>query len=407
MKISILTICPESFDSFAKTSVIGKANKRSNFSLEIIDMRSYAEGSFRKIDDSPYGGGRGMVLRVDTASRAIAATRTENSHVVLLSPKGRPYDQKKAHELAKKEHVVLVCGHFEGTDARIENYVDEMISIGDYILTGGEIAAMAVCDSVVRLLPEALREGSAEDESFENGILEYPQYTHPEEFDGNTVPEVLLSGNAKEIRRFRTIQAIVDTIRNRPDLFEKLPQSENIGCSDARILAFDDMILKIQNDGPEAEREQEALLWLQEKLPVPKVLACEHKDGKSYILMDKVKGRMLCDPRILENRNRLTKTAAAALKMLREVDISDCPFAGEGERKNDAVLCHGDFCLPNIFADNKGITGFIDLGNCHIGRRQEDPDMCIWSLEANLTGEFSDNKDREPLDREGFLKLLQ
>ena len=407
MKISILTICPESFDSFAKTSVIGKANRRSNLSLEIVDMRSYAEGSFRKIDDSPYGGGRGMVLRVDTASRAIAATRAENSHVVLLSPKGRPYDQKKAHELAKKDHVVLVCGHFEGTDARIENYVDEMISIGDYILTGGEIAAMAVCDSVVRLLPEALREGSAEDESFENGILEYPQYTHPEEFDGNKVPEVLLSGNAKEIRRFRTIQAIVDTIRNRPDLFEKLPQSENIGCSDARILALDDMILKIQKDGPEAEREQEALSWLQGKLPVPKVLACEHKDGKSYILMDKVKGRMLCDPRILENRNRLTKTAAAALKMFREVDISDCPFAGEGERKNDAVLCHGDFCLPNIFADNKGITGFIDLGNCHIGSRQEDPDMCIWSLEANLTGEFSDNKDREPLDREGFLKLLQ
>lgn len=407
MKISILTICPESFDSFTKTSVIGKANRRSNLSLEIVDMRSYADGSFRKIDDSPYGGGRGMVLRVDTASRAIAATRAENSHVVLLSPKGRPYDQKKAHELAQKEHVVLVCGHFEGTDARIENYVDEMISIGDYILTGGEIAAMAVCDSVVRLLPEALREGSAEDESFENGILEYPQYTHPEEFDGNKVPEVLLSGNAKEIRRFRTIQAIVDTIRNRPDLFEKLPQSENIGCSDARILAFDDMILKIQNDGPEAEREQEALSWLQGKLPVPKVLACEHKDGKSYILMDKVKGRMLCDPRILENRNRLTKTAAAALKMFREVDISDCPFADEGERKNDAVLCHGDFCLPNIFADNKGITGFIDLGNCHIGSRQEDPDMCIWSLEANLTGEFSDNKDREPLDREGFLKLLQ
>ena len=407
MKISILTICPESFDSFTKTSVIGKANRRSNFSLDIVDMRSYAEGSFRKTDDSPYGGGRGMVLRVDTASRAIAATRTENSHVVLLSPKGRPYDQKKAHELAQKEHVVLVCGHFEGTDARIENYADEMISIGDYILTGGEIAAMAVCDSVVRLLPEALREGSAEDESFENGILEYPQYTHPEEFDGNKVPEVLLSGNAKEIKRFRTIQAIVDTIRNRPDLFEKLSQSENIGCSDARILALDDMILKIQKDGPEAEREQEALSWLQGKLPVPKVLACEHKDGKSYILMDKVKGRMLCDPRILENRNRLTKTAAAALKMLREVDISDCPFAGEGERKNDAVLCHGDFCLPNIFADNKGITGFIDLGNCHIGSRQEDIDMCIWSLEANLTGEFSDNKDREPLDREGFLKLLQ
>ena len=405
MKISILTICPETFDSFKQTSVISKAQKRSNLDLEIVDIRDYADGSFRKIDDSPYGGGRGMVLRVDTASRAIGSVRTEKSHVVLLSPKGRPYDQKKAHELSQMEHLVLVCGHFEGTDARIENYIDEMISIGDYILTGGEIAAMAVCDSVVRLLPETLRDGSAEDESFENGILEYPQYTHPEEFDGMRVPEVLFSGNAKEIKRFRTVQAIIDTIRNRPDLFEKLPQAENIGCSEARILAFDDMILKIQSDGPEAKREEQALLWLQGRLPVPKVLACEHKDGKSYVLMEKLKGRMLCDPRILNNRNRLTKTAAAALKMLWEVDIRDCPFAdGNTEGK---VLCHGDFCLPNIFADNKGITGFIDLGSCHIGSRQEDIDMCIWSLEANLTGEYSDNPGREPLDREGFLKLLQ
>ena len=405
MKISILTICPETFDSFIRTPVITKARKRSNLDLEVVDMRSYAEGSFRKIDDSPYGGGRGMVLRVDTASRAIAATRTEKTHVVLLSPKGRPYDQKKAHELSHMDHLALVCGHFEGTDARIEDYVDEMISVGDYILTGGEIAAMAVCDSVVRLLPETLREGSAEDESFENGILEYPQYTHPEEFDGKKVPEVLLSGNAKEIKRFRTIQAIIDTIRNRPDLFEKLPQSENIGCSEARILAFDDMILKIQEDGPEAEREAQALTWLQGKLPVPKVLACEQRDGKTYILMEKLKGRMLCDPVILNNRNRLTNTAAAALKMLWEVDISDCPFA-DGDTKGK-VLCHGDFCLPNVFADNKGITGFIDLGNCHIGSRQEDIDMCMWSLEANLTGEYSDNPGREPLDREGFLKLLQ
>ena len=405
MKISILTICPETFDSFKQTSVISKAQKRSNLDLEIVDIRDYAEGSFRKIDDSPYGGGRGMVLRVDTASRAIAATRTEKSHVVLLSPKGRPYDQKKAHELSHMDHLALVCGHFEGTDARIEDYVDEMISVGDYILTGGEIAAMAVCDSVVRLLPETLREGSAEDESFENGILEYPQYTHPEEFDGKKVPEVLLSGNAKEIKRFRTIQAIIETIRNRPDLFDKLPQSENIGCSEARILAFDDMILKIQEDCPETEREENALKWLQGRLPVPEVLACEHKDGKTYILMEKLKGRMLCDPVILNNRNRLTKTAAAALKMLWEVDISDCPFA-DGDTKGK-VLCHGDFCLPNVFADNKGITGFIDLGNCHIGSRQEDVDMCIWSLEANLNGEYSDNPGREPLDREGFLKLLQ
>ena len=416
MKITILTIAPETFDSFRTTPVIRKAEKNNTLELEITDIRDYAEGSYRKVDDSPYGGGPGMVLRVDTVTRAIKAKQTNDSHVILLSPKGKPYDQKKAHELAQKENIILVCGHYEGTDRRIENYVDEQISIGDFILTGGELAAMAICDSVVRLLPKTLRDKQTTGESFETGILEYPQYTHPLEFNGDRVPDVLLTGNAKEIRRFRTIQAIIDTIRNRLDLFEKLAQTKanTIGCSDATILEFDDIILKIQKESKESQREEEALNWLQGKLPVPKVLACEHNGGKSFILMEKLKGRMLCDPVILNNRNRLTKTAAAALKMLWEVDITDCPFrdetedkTGNEETKKERVFCHGDLCLPNVFADNKGITGFIDLGNCHIGSREEDIDDCLWSLEANLTGEYSDNLDREPLDREAFLKLLQ
>lgn len=407
MKITILTIAPGTFGSFTGTPVINKARKNNGFELEIVDIRDYTEGSFRKIDDSPYGGGRGMVLRVDSAYKAIEAVRTKSSHVVLLSPKGKTYDQRKAHELSELDHLVLVCGHFEGTDARIERYFDEQISIGDFILTGGEIAAMAICDSVARLLPETLREGSATEESFENGILEYPQYTHPVEFKGDRVPDVLLTGNDKEIKRFRIIQAIVDTIRNRPDLLEKLAEEKGkgIGCSDAAVLEFDDMVLKIQKESKESKREEDALKWLDGKLPVPKVLAFEHKDGKAYILMEKARGRMLCDPVILNNRNRLTKTAAAALKMLWNVDISDCPFA-EGDTQGK-VLCHGDLCLPNVFADNKGITGFIDLGDCHIGNRQEDIDMMLWSLEANLTGEYSDNPGREPLDRKAFLELLQ
>ena len=409
MKVTILTIAPETFDSFRKTSVITKAQNNNGFELEVVDIRDYADGSFRKIDDSPYGGGRGIVLRVDTASKAIEAVRKQGSHVVLLSPKGRPYDQKKAHELAEQKHLVLVCGHFEGTDKRIERYVDEQISLGDFILTGGELAAMAICDSVARLLPETLRDGSATEESFEDGILEYPQYTHPVEFDGDRVPDVLLTGNDKEIKRFKAIQAIVETIRNRPDLLDRLAEQrgETIGKSDATVIPFDGMFLKIQKESGESEREELALSWLQGRLPVPTVLACEHKDGRSYILMEKVKGRMLCDPKILNNRNRLTKTAAAALKMLWNVDISDCPFPEKNCSIKDPVLCHGDLCLPNVFADNKGITGFIDLGNCHIGSREEDVEDCLWSLEANLTGEYSDNPDREPLDKEAFLKLLQ
>lgn len=222
MRISLLSIFPETFDSFIRTSVIRKAERNGRLQLDVTDIRDYAEGSFRKIDDSPYGGGPGMVLRVDTVSKAIEAVRGEKSHVVLLSPKGKTFNQKKANELASLEHLVLVCGHYEGFDARVSRYVDEEISIGDFILTGGELAAMAVCDSVVRLLDGSLREGSAEDESFETGLLEYPHYTHPYEFNGDKVPDILLSGNHEAVRRWRMEKSLEETRRLRPDLLDGL-----------------------------------------------------------------------------------------------------------------------------------------------------------------------------------------
>ena len=406
MRISVLSVSPESFESFGKSSVIGKARKNSGLELEVVDIRDYAQGSFRKIDDSPYGGGPGMVLRVDTVSKAINAVREKDSRVVLLSPKGIRFDQRKAHEYAALEHLVLVCGHYEGFDARISAYVDEEISIGDFILTGGELAAMTVCDSVIRLLDGSLREGSAEDESFETGLLEYPHYTHPLEFDGKTVPDVLLSGNDARIKEWRQKQAIIETIKHRPDLFDEIP-SESTGCSGARVLVFDSCVLKIQKEGPQSRRELEAMLWLKGRLPVPDVLHHSEKDGLSYILMTRLKGRMLCDPKILHNRSRLLKSAAAAMKMLWAVDVSGCPFRSEAGDCKDPVLSHGDFCLPNIFADNRGITGFIDLGCCTVGSRQNDIDTCLESLEANLTGRFSDGMPEEPLDRSLFLSLLQ
>ena len=404
MRISVLSVSPESFDSFRESSVVRKAKKSGKLELEVTDIRDYAEGSFRKIDDSPYGGGPGMVLRVDTVSKAISAVRGESSQVVLLSPKGVRFDQKKAHEFAALDHLVLVCGHFEGFDARVSQYVDEEISIGDFILTGGEIPAMAICDGVIRLLDGSLREGSADDESFETGLLEYPHYTHPLEYDGRKVPDVLLSGNDAQIKKWRQIQAIIETIEHRPDLFDEM-SADSIGCSGARVIIFDSCVLKIQKESKESRRELEAMLWLRGKLPVPDVLHHSEKDGMSYILMTRLKGKMLCDPLILHNRNRLMKSAAAAMKMLWEVDISDCPFKEEGA--SDAVLSHGDFCLPNIFADNKGITGFIDLGYCTTAKKQADIDTCIESLEANLTGRFSDGTPEQPLDRAAFLSLLQ
>ena len=405
MRISILSIFPQSFDSFRATAVVSRAVGRGDLDFECIDIRDFAEGSYRAVDDSPYGGGPGMVMRVDTVSKAISSVREPKSHVVLLSPKGRRFDQKVAHRFASLEHLVIVCGHYEGVDERVRGYVDEEISIGDYILTGGELAAQVICDSVLRLLPKSLREGSAEDESFETGLLEYPHYTHPFEYEGKKVPEVLLSGNDAQIVSWRQRQAVIETIKHRPDLFDKY-KSDSIGLSGAKLIFFSDSVLKIQKKSAESEREVAAYRWLEGRLPVPKVLFHENKDGSSYLLMSRLKGRMLCNPRILHNRNRLLKSAAAALKMVWAVDISDCPFLEEGKDIKDPVLSHGDFCLPNILVDNKGITGFLDMGYCTIAERQADIDMCIESLEANLTGRFSDGTEEKPLDREAFCNLL-
>ena len=222
MKISILTMCPELFRYFADSTIIARSVKAGRLEIEIIDFRDFTEGSFRKIDDSPYGGGRGMVIRCQPIVDALEATRTENSHVILLSPKGQKYDQQKAREYSSYEHLILICGHYEGFDARIFPYADEIISIGDYILTGGELAAQIITDSVTRLLDGSLKEGSADDESFENGLLEYPQYTRPADFRGDKVPDVLLSGDHEAIRVWREQQALALTKILRPDLSERL-----------------------------------------------------------------------------------------------------------------------------------------------------------------------------------------
>jgi len=218
MKISILTMCPELFRYFTDSTIIARSVKAGRLEIEIIDFRDFTEGSFRKIDDSPYGGGRGMVIRCQPVVDALEATRTENSHVILLSPKGQKYDQQKAREYSSYEHLILICGHYEGFDARIFPYADEIISIGDYILTGGELAAQIITDSVTRLLDGSLKEGSADDESFENGLLEYPQYTRPADFRGDKVPDVLLSGDHEAIRVWREQQAFALTKKLRPDL---------------------------------------------------------------------------------------------------------------------------------------------------------------------------------------------
>ena len=221
MRITFLSIFPGSFDSFLSYPVIRRAAEKGLVDIRIVDIRDYADGCFRAVDDSPYGGGPGLLLRVDTLSSALDSVRTPSSRVILLGPKGKRFSQSMAHELAEEEDIILIAGHYEGVDERFRRYIDDEISIGDYILTGGESAAMVTAEAVIRLLDGTLRDGSADVESFEDGILEYPQYTHPALFCGLAVPDVLLSGNFAEIARWQEEQSLARTRALRPDLLDE------------------------------------------------------------------------------------------------------------------------------------------------------------------------------------------
>lgn len=221
MKITVLTIFPDMFHDFLNTSIISRSIQKGLVEFEIVDIREYAPGSYRHVDDSPFGGGAGMVMKCQPVLDALDAVKTENSWSVLMSPAGQVYSQTKAHEYAKKDHLILLCGHYEGLDERINHHMDELISIGDYVLTGGELASMVISDSVVRLLKGAIRDESTDEESHENGLLEYPQYTKPADYKGEKVPEILLSGHHENIRKWRLKQSLKLTRERRPDLFAK------------------------------------------------------------------------------------------------------------------------------------------------------------------------------------------
>ena len=221
MKISILTLFPEFFDGFLTNSIIKRAIAREKVEIEIINIRDYTEDKYGRVDSAPVGGGAGLIMKCQPVLDCLKAVKKENSHTVLLSPRGKTYNQKRARELATTcEHLILICGHYEGTDERINKYTDELISIGDYILTGGEIGAEIISDSIIRLLDGVIAPESIVDESFENGLLEYPQYTEPQDYEGNVVPEILYSGNHQAIDKWRKKQSLRLTKKYRPDLLE-------------------------------------------------------------------------------------------------------------------------------------------------------------------------------------------
>lgn len=219
MKIDILTIFPNMFAGPFEESMIKRAQDKSILEITIHDLRQWASDERSTVDDKPYGGGPGMVMMVEPIYKAIAALTKPNSRIILMTPQGKKFDQHQARKLATLDHLILIAGHYEGFDERVRSLVDEEISIGDYVLTGGELPAMVVVDTVVRLIPGVLgKEESLNEESFINNLLEYPQYTRPEEFKGRKVPEILLSGNHAEIAKWRKNQAERRTRERRPDL---------------------------------------------------------------------------------------------------------------------------------------------------------------------------------------------
>ena len=230
MKIAILTIFPEMFDSLLGTSILGRAQAEGHLTVEPVDIRPFSTLKHKNTDDYPFGGGAGMVMTPQPIVDAVEATRARGftGPCLYMSPRGKPLTQQKVRELAAREGLILLCGHYEGVDERaLELVVDEEISLGDFVLTGGELAAMAVVDAVARLVPGVLGSSeSAEDESFSEGLLEYPQYTRPREYRGLTVPEVLLNGDHAKIRAWRRKQALAETLRRRPDLFATAPMTD-------------------------------------------------------------------------------------------------------------------------------------------------------------------------------------
>lgn len=226
MKFNVLTLFPEMFETL-KQSIIGKAEEKKLIEINLINIRDFSKNKHKKVDDTPYGGGAGMVMQADVIYDAYKSIKDLNSKVIYLSPQGKRLDQKKVMELSKEQNLTLLCGHYEGVDQRIiDKIVDEEISIGDYVLTGGELPAMVLIDSISRYIDGVISKDSTTEESFSQGLLEYPQYTRPEIFEDIKVPEILLSGHHGNIEKWRRYKSLKNTYMKRPELLKNIKLSE-------------------------------------------------------------------------------------------------------------------------------------------------------------------------------------
>ena len=231
-KINILTLFPNMFDGFLSESIIKRAIEKKQVHIEINNLRDYANNKHNQVDDTPYGGGAGMVLMCEPVFNAVEKLKSKNTKVIMMTPQGKKFDQKMAEKLSKEDDLLIICGHYEGFDERISSIVDEEISIGDYVLTGGELPAMVLTDSVTRLLPGVIDNESKTKESFTDDLLDYPTYTKPREYRGMKVPDVLLSGDHKKIDEWRMEESIKKTKEKRPDLLEKRKDIGNYSLID-------------------------------------------------------------------------------------------------------------------------------------------------------------------------------
>jgi tRNA (guanine37-N1)-methyltransferase len=223
MKIDIVTAIPELVSGFVHNSILSIAEEKGLADVRVHNLRDWTTDKRRTVDDSPFGGGPGMIMKIEPFVRAIRDLRTERSTVIMPTPQGEIYDQSVARSFLSEEHLIIICGHYKGIDGRINNYVDRMISAGDYILTGGELAAAMIADSVCRLIPGVISDiGSANSDSFENGLLDCDYFTRPAVFEDHSVPKVLLSGDHKAINEWRQKDSLEKTKKSRPDLIEKL-----------------------------------------------------------------------------------------------------------------------------------------------------------------------------------------
>lgn len=280
MRIKVLSLFPKMFDGILNESIIKRAIDDKKVNIDVIDLRSYSKDKHNKVDDTIYGGGAGMLIKCEPVFDAIDDLKTKNTKVIMLSPDGVKYNQEKAYELSKEKNIILLCGHYEGFDERINTVVDEKISIGDYVLTGGEIPAMAIIDSVTRLLPGVINEESHLNDSFNNDLLDYPQYTKPKEYRGMKVPDVLLSGDHKKIDEWRREEQIKKTKKQRPDL---LKESEEEKTSDEDLIKTEE-----EKENTETKRKQIGKYTLIDDKSKKKIENIEINDGYDFKPKNKI-----------------------------------------------------------------------------------------------------------------------